>query len=66
MILWVIRGNKPSPYVMEPCLDKHDKYFFLGEYVSGKKSQFSDMNQLIINFKKPMPNRYQQMSEFLL
>jgi len=39
------------------CLSEKDRCFFLGEYTTKKGAKFSEMNQLILNFKKGVDRR---------
>lgn len=40
------------------CLEPTDRCFFLGEYASGQGFQYSDMNQVINNLKKPIDRKH--------
>ncbi len=40
-------------------IEAEDECLYLGEYTARKGCQFSDTNQLIFNFKKPMDRRGQ-------
>lgn len=45
--------ERPDHYYLPPAA----KCYFWGEYTSGKKWDYSDTNQLILNFKKKMDRR---------
>ena len=38
-------------------LEEGDEIYFLGEYTPGAQSAHSKMNQLILNFKKPVTKK---------
>lgn len=40
------------------CLESSDRCYILGEYASGQGFQYSDMNQVINNLKKPIDRKH--------
>lgn len=42
-----------------PCLKVDDEVYFLGEYTVGALAEYSKINQLILNYKKPLERKCQ-------
>lgn len=63
----MMKSETTSPFLLKriddllrinyPFLEEENEIYFLGEYVPGALSAYSEMNQLIINYKKPPTKR---------